>query len=1003
MKWIIKTIALIAVLATANVVYASDKTSMCQVSREAEQGMATNYGYDDVDVMVVCDEDIQMKNLAKSDPDAFKTTFTKWVLSIFDNSGNFVASSFNLSKMFDDGMKPFFMLWIMVCTGFWLLFKGVNVAKEKGSQITTVKDFFAYAALALTGILAVLLNHFIRAPTGVVSTGVQNGVSNTALLAMANSGADDRSSYDKAEAYEVVNMMDINSWNLIRNAFVEENSKSMCLQIKVAELARSDYLSFKNTSSTVGEIFNNFENNMGFRFKPEIDNGVVKQYQANWNTDFEDYRSEKYCSQSFGFEITNGAFPNNFDQFDNDEVAEKVIKKAASDAATFMSADRITQQLSKYENQAFSAIRGDGLKKILRLTDDLVNNTSTAVTKGMGEVESILASEKIDPSLYGYYMNAYVNIFTSASKGIQETTSAIDAKMNFARKHSLYAKTWNCSNNFDSHVSTRLAVKKVNEWGSGANFADASDDVGKVDWTCTTVKNGKAVFTGTDNVTKVAEYADRSLAIAAAFAMFDSRIGEGARRGAKNFQPKVDVFKNQILAVAKLGRGGFGFASIPFREMASIKSKLGVAVNNAYSVSVVPNKSYLDETMLFGSEKDLKELQDNPHYKNVLSFAKAMRLEALIDTSKGSSNINYEAAGVKEDSGGVMEIAKAFLENTFDYNESMKENLGMDVNKSYESGYNECKLTPVMCENRYSGSLTDIVVGNGQDMFSAAFKFYMMLELLQTAKLVGDLGQLADFGYKGGDNFLSKALSTGLSFFGKLTGVLISLLYAMLVGFKPIITFAMIMGFVAGWIIPMMEAVMSLLQSLNYIAGYWIASFLFMVRVAKSTQSGQVAHLYDALKAYYAIFLVGMFTTAGMAFVQWATKSMGVGHELRGLLGITSDVFLIGNLVGTIAIQAISLFFMYHIYSIPSKAGAFAENITQTGMKLADTHSQNGRLESFAQGAATRFASMSPSSTAKEAAAEKVAARNRENAKKTEDSRQAGKEANQKPRSTEGL
>lgn len=1002
MKWLIK-IALLAVLATGNVAFALEKTSMCQVSREAAQGMASKYSYDDVDPMVACDEDIQLKNLAASDDKAFATSFTKWTASIFDNAANFKYTNFSLSQMFDDGMKPFFVLWIMVCSVFWLGLKGVNVAKEKESKINVIKDFFVYAALVLTGLIAVLLNHFIRAPQAVVATAVQNGVSNTALLAMANSGSDERGVPDEAEAYEVVNMMDRNSHNLIRNAFIEENSKSMCLQIKVAELARSDYLSFKNTSSTVGEIFNNFENNMGFRFTPDLENGIAKKYTANWNIDFEDYRSEKYCSQSFGFDVTDDAFPSNFDQFDNDEVAEKVLAKAASDAAAFMTSDRLTQQLSKYENQAYSAIRGDGIQKILRLTDDLVNNTSSAVSKGMGEVESILTAEKVDPSLYGYYLNAYVNVFTAGAKGIQANTSVIDAKMNFARKHALYAKTWNCSNNFDNHVSTRLAVKKVNEWGSGANFADASDDVGKVDWTCTTIKNGKAIFAGTDNKAKVSEYSDRSMAIAAAFAMFDSRIQEGARRGGKNFKPKVDVYKNQILAVGVLGRGGFGFASIPYREMASIKAKLGVAVNNAYTVSVAPNNNWLDETMLFGTEKDLKELKDNPHYKNVLSFAKVMRLEALIDESKGSSNMSYEAAGVKENSGGVLEIAKAFLENTFDYNESMKENLGMDVNKSYEAGYNECKLTPVMCENRYSGSLTDIVVGNGQDMFSAAFKFYMMLELLQTAKMVGDLGQLADLGYKGGDNFLMKALSKGLSFFGKLTGVLISLLYAMLAGFKPVITFAMVIGFLAGWIVPMMEAIMSLLQTLNYVIGYWIASFVFMVKIAKSTQSGQAAHMYDACKAYYSIFLVGLFTTAGMAFVQWATKSMSVGHELRGLLGVTSDIFLVGNLVGTIAIQTVSLFFMYHIYSVPSKAGQFAENITQMNMGLADIHTQNGKLESFAQGVATRAATISPATDAKNAAAEKVAEKNRKLAQDTQQSREAGKESNQKPRSTEGL
>lgn len=1002
MKCLFKALILLAVFSTANVAYA-DKVSMCQVAEEASQGKKIDYAYNDIDVAVVCDDDIQIKNVAKSDQVAFSTSFAKGLLKFFGHNGEFKFHGFSFSQVYDDSFLPIFLLMGICFAVYHSVWKGVAVARLDDKSVAIV-DLVTYAALFLISILAIWLHHWIRAPQAIVGTAYVNGLSNTSLFYMAQSADGDRGTYDEAEAYEVVSMMDKNSQNLLRNAFVEQTSKYMCLQVKVTELARSDYLSFKNTSSTLGEILNNFENNVRYDFKIEKEHDVAQKYIGNWYTDFPDYNEDKYCSQSLGFEIGNDSFPSNFDNFDKDAVAKIILIKAMADGSKFMYKDRTKQQLSKYENEAFAAIRGDGLKTILRRTDDLVNTAESAVIQGLKEVEQILINEKVDPSLFGYYQNGYVNIFSAAAKGIQNDSAVMNEKMTYARKHALYAKTWNCSNNFDNHINTRYQIKQLNKWGAGANFADASDDVGKVDWSCTVAKNGVAVFAGTDDKAKIAEFSDRALAIAAAFAMFDSRIGEGVRRGNKNFNPKVDVLANEILAIASKGKAGFGFASIPYRKISTMKAKAFTSINNAYGVSIVANNGWIDETMLFGSEKDKKDLANSPYYKNVIANAKVMRLEALIDDTKGSAGISYDVAGIKENAGGIMEMAKAFLENSFDYNENLKENLGLDRNLSYEAGYNQCKMSPAICQNRYSGTLTDIVVGGGQDIFSASFKFYMLLEVLEAAKMVGDIGSLADMGFSS-NNAASGAILKFLSLFGKTTAIVITLLHALLVGFKPLVLFAMVIGFVAGWIIPMLEAIMSLLQSLNYVIGYWIASFVFLYRVTKGLQSGKVAYLLEAFLAYFTVWLVSLFSTMGMVIVQWATKSMTVGHELSGLLGITSDVFLVGNLAGTIAIHAVSLYFMYHIYQVPTKAGQIAESITKQKMHLTDVHTQNGRLESFATGAATKMAAVSPVNSAKQAAAEKVAKGNHERKADFENSRRAGEETkkNPPPKSTEGI
>ncbi|HCL3396779.1 TPA: hypothetical protein N2A67_006692, partial [Pseudomonas aeruginosa] len=125
-----------------------------------------------------------------------------------------------------------------------------------------------------------------------------------------------------------------------------------------------------------------------------------------------------------------------------------------------------------------------------------------------------------------------------------------------------------------------------------------------------------------------------------------------------------------------------------------------------------------------------------------------------------------------------------------------------------------------------------------------------------------------------------------------------------------------------------------------------------------------------------------------------------VGHEMRALLGITSDIFLVGSLVGTMAIHAVSLYFMYHIYSMPTKAGSIAENITGMNIGMTDVHSQNGRLEGFAQGVATRATAINPTDSLKGLAAEKVRKKQEENLRNLQESREAGK--NQPPRETEG-
>ncbi|HFZ2576915.1 TPA: hypothetical protein ACIJ25_006508 [Pseudomonas aeruginosa] len=999
MKTIIKALILMAVFATANSAFAAD-VSMCKVSEEAMQGNVVDYDPDEIDVAVICNDDIQMKGLIAADPDAFNNEFTKWVLSAFGYTKDFVINTFSLSKIYDDSFLPIFLGLIIFYSIFHLANKGIGIARNQDKK-ESIEGFVTYAAVFLIAALSLLANHYVRAPQAVIATAYQNGVSNTALIYMAEDASTGMRDTDSAEMLEVVSMMNRTSHNILRNAFAEELTKYLCLQKNTVNLSRSDYLSLMDTSSTKREIFDNFEKNVRFELEAITENDVTKKFEANWYTDFDDYQEDKYCSKGLGYEIANDAFPSNFDQFDNDDVAELVIKKGVTDGESFMTSERTRQQLSKYENQAFSAIRGAGLKTILRLTDDMVNNASESVQSGLKEVEEILIREKVETSNYGYYQNAYANMFAAAAAGIQSTTAAANVKIDISRRHALYEKTWNCSNNFAMHKSTRFSIKKLNSYSDDTNFAQIAKDVAEIDWSCGTIKDGVAIFTGTDKKENIAEYSDKALAVAASFAMFDSRILEGVRRGQKNFKPSVDTLKNEILAIARLGRGGFGEASIPYRQIAAIRSRSTIAINNSYNVSLVGsvNKGNIDEMMLFGSEQDSKDLQDNPFYKNVISYAKNFHIEALIDDTKGAAGISYEVAAVKESSTGLFEIAKAFLENTFDYNEAMKENLGMDVNLTYEAGYNQCKLSPQMCERRYSGTLNDIVVSGGQDIFQASFKFYMLLEALETAKIIGDLGSLVDSGYAG-DSTATKFLSKALSFLGKTAAVVIGLLYALLAGFKPIITFAMVIGIIAGWIIPMMEVIMTFLQSLNYIFGYWVASFIFAYKLVKATQSGRVDYILDAFKAYFAIFLVGLFTTTGMVFVQWATKSMTVGHEMRALLGITSDIFLVGSLVGTMAIHAVSLYFMYHIYSMPTKAGSIAENITGMNIGMTDVHSQNGRLEGFAQGVATRATAINPTDSLKGLAAEKVRKKQEENLRNLQESREAGK--NQPPRETEG-
>ncbi|WP_236468971.1 hypothetical protein, partial [Pseudomonas sp. PA-3-10C] len=422
---------------------------------------------------------------------------------------------------------------------------------------------------------------------------------------------------------------------------------------------------------------------------------------------------------------------------------------------------------------------------------------------------------------------------------------------------------WNCSSRKVIPTETISLVAKLNG-RLGDNFSNVSDDVAKMNWQCVTLQKGKILYLGTEDKEKANEMSVRALAASMAMVMFDSRVQEGVDRGANSFKPKVDVYRNEILAYGLEGRAALGAAALPFSLLTQQKNKLNASIKNSMEVSYsgeMNNENYLDLVMLMGAEKDAKELEENPYYRNVLSNMEPMILESMIDVNKGRNGLSFESAKQKENDSGLMEKAKSFIEGFFDYNVSMKQNLGMNPNKSFSAGYAECKANRAVCDNRYSGTLNDIVSGGGQDMFGAAFKFYMVLELMEVAKMVGDMGSLVDIGF-GGKGGLSGMLSTALSFVGKGAAIFVTMLYSLLVGFRGLIDLAMTVGFITGWIVPMFTVIIGLMHSVNTLFALHIGYIIFLYKLTKAYKDDNILHMLDAGKVFVGITLVQIFSTA---------------------------------------------------------------------------------------------------------------------------------------------
>lgn len=994
MKWM-KSLLLLVVLSTASFAYA-DKISMCDIAQQAADGTLMDFNPDDVDVNVICNQDIQMGKLRMSDPDAYDTSFAKWQLRLRGYTDETKFLGFNLSQIVDVGIVPLVWMIILFFAAVRTLLHGYGVTKasSKDEQSHQLLQLGTYAVILISGMLLLTVYKDVRATVAIQSTVPANGVSNTALLSMAMQAQLNADIATVESLDSVLRNMDESSKNLIRNAFKEENTKYNCLRMNANNLARSDYLSFKNTSSTLSEVLYNFENNVKFKFIPEKDGGNTHQYNAEWNQDFEDYNEDKYCSQSPGFQINAPSFPLSLSDLDDDEIGQKIINKGVSDAQQMMTGARITQQLSKYETEAYNAIKDSSIKKQLKVKDDLVDKVKANIATGLAGVEEILSKEKVNASQNGYYINAYVSAYTAAIKGVNNNQEAIEAKFNYARRQAVFAKAWNCSSRKVIPTETISLVSKLNG-RLGDNFANVSDDVAKMNWQCVTLQKGKILYLGTEDKEKANEMSVRALAASMAMVMFDSRVQEGVDRGANSFKPKVDVYRNEILAYGLEGRAALGAAALPFSLLTQQRNKLNASIKNSMEVSYsgeMNNENYLDLVMLMGAEKDAKELEENPYYRNVLSNMEPMILESMIDVNKGRNGLSFESAKQKENDSGLMEKAKSFIEGFFDYNVSMKQNLGMNPNKSFSAGYAECKANRAVCDNRYSGTLNDIVSGGGQDMFGAAFKFYMVLELMEVAKMVGDMGSLVDIGF-GGKGGLSGMLSTALSFVGKGAAIFVTMLYSLLVGFRGLIDLAMTVGFITGWIVPMFTVIIGLMHSVNTLFAFHIGYIIFLYKLTKAYKDDNILHMLDAGKVFVGITLVQIFSTAGLAFVIWATTVMTIGHELRALLGITTDIFLIGSLAGTIAVQVVALILYYHIFTMSSKAGEIGEKVSGSQMNLSDTHSQNSAAEGYILGASRKLSAVSISTSVKERILESQAKKKEAAAKAAADSREAGKDA----------
>ncbi len=540
------------------------------------------------------------------------------------------------------------------------------------------------------------------------------------------------------------------------NAMTETITKTSVIATHNIQLGRSGLFS---SGLTKADVVNDIENNVKLIIVPVMKKGIVTQLDFVWNEKYENYDAAKFGRASKSFSVRTNNLDSGIEQDTDSDFADAVKLKAQADGQKLFTADDFTTILHQYENQALPLVSEGKFLEAQTLYDDaLIMKVADAMDSGLNSIKEQYMSEGLGEGmskLYQLYMSELLN----SAQGLNPAITYA-GKWKYDQEASQYFHKYNCSNFYDKQLDD-IHVNGFNILSGGMDWSDAGMVAAALPTQCVVFQGGSAVYMGVDAKTDemaVNLFKDRSTAASIAKSNLTSNIVEGALTGQVKFMQKNNPYKNLMLANIDLGfiHAGLSFAAIG--KAMNYSSRIGDGIRNGITVDMAVAGEFsigADFGMLFGDDRETKDVTNNEGYKRISTDYKPLIFNALSDPSTAGSVTSYQQAQTfNDESESIGDMITNAIQSQSTLIQNKKREMGLPINKTMSKGVLECNANALACDARATATISDIY---SSEPLKLGIYLKMGTAAVEALKVFDISSVINKFGLSG-DSFIGKAL-----------------------------------------------------------------------------------------------------------------------------------------------------------------------------------------------------------------------------------------------------
>ncbi|RMN10875.1 hypothetical protein ALQ65_01002 [Pseudomonas syringae pv. coriandricola] len=733
------------------------------------------------------------------------------------------------------------------------------------------------------------------------------------------------------------------------NALTETITKSAVIATHNVQLGRSGLFA---SDLTKGAVLNDIQNNVKLNIVPVFKQGIVTQLDFVWNEKYDNYDAAKYGRASKSFSVRANNLDSGMEQEADSDISMAVRLKAQADGQKLFAADDFFNTLVSYESDALPlVIAGKSQEAQQKYDDALILKVADAMDTGLNAIKDQYMSEGLGAGMAGLYQ-LYSSTFINSAQGLNPQMT-YSGKWKYDQQASQYVHKYNCSNFYDKQIDD-IHVAGFNVLAAGSAWGDVNRVAASLPTQCVVFMNGKAVYMGVDAKTDDAAvnvFKDRTTAASIAKSNLTSNIIEGALTGQMKFMQKNNPYKNLMLANIDLGfiHAGLSFAAIG--KAMNFTSRMGDGVRNGLVVDKAVAGQFsigADFNMLFGDERETKDVTNNEGYKAISTDYKPLIFDALIDPITAGSVTSYQQAQTFNDSEetvGDMIINAIQSQSTL--LQDKKREMGLSLDKTMSKGIIECNANALACDARATGTISDIY---SSAPLMLGIKLKMGTAAVEAIKEFDISDVINKFGLSG-DSFVGKALGKIGAMVGKFAFLIKMGVAALNVILVPIDLLANALIIIGVWVLALqvLPAIQMIMLCVHICMMFLKAIINIYAAMFEAVFKVEPRHFGVGLKSMAADWTGVYFYLMGFYFMIFILYYINISRFERALYSsVAAEGGLFEMMAGLVVVLGVSAMLVTACMALPKFAMGFKSSLFPEDSSMLDDITANRALETMA-------------------------------------------------------